>query len=225
MSSSTSAMGCWALAGSAPASIAALFVILHDAVGTQGIAIRTGCEVVGTEQDGARRRLLCQSGASAPFDLVIDALGARSPLVPAGRALSYGALWASLPWRPGFDPAALQQRYRRASVMAGVMPIGASQAAFFWSLRADRIAAWRDRGLAPWKDEVRALWLATAPLLDTITDLGQLAFARYAHRTLPRPTALALIHLGDAWLYQPTARPGREHGAARRLCVGDRSAG
>jgi salicylate hydroxylase len=46
---------------------------------------------------------------------------------------------------------------------------------------------------------VRDLWPATAPLLDQIDDPGQLTFARYAHRTLPRPAETALIHIGDAW--------------------------
>lgn len=44
-----------------------------------------------------------------------------------------------------------------------------------------------------------ALWPACAPLLDQIEDAQQLTFARYAHRTLPRPVESALIHLGDAW--------------------------
>ena len=93
----------------------------------------------------------------------------------------------------------LEQRYRRASVMAGVLPIGQAKAAFFWSLRADRLTAWREAGLEPWKREVRELWPACAPLLDQIVAPEQLTFARYAHRTLPAPAEPRLIHLGDAW--------------------------
>jgi 2-polyprenyl-6-methoxyphenol hydroxylase-like FAD-dependent oxidoreductase len=114
-------------------------------------------------------------------------------------------LWASLPWQPGFDSSALQQRYRRASVMAGVLPTGCRpgsdmpQAAFFWSLRADRLEDWRERGLGPWKAEVAALWPDTRPLLDAITDPDQLTFAHYAHRTLHTPVEPGLIHIGDSW--------------------------
>nr|WP_221239460.1 NAD(P)/FAD-dependent oxidoreductase [Sphingomonas xinjiangensis] len=184
---------------------AGLFTVLHDAVLARGIEIRTGCPVEGSERDGTRRRLRCAGGTTQAFDLVVDALGARSPLVPAGRGLAYGALWASVGWQPGFDPHALQQRYRRASVMAGVLPVGSipgsdgAQAALFWSMRADRLDAWRDAGIEAWKREVAALWPATAPLLDQITSPDQLSFARYAHRTLRRPVEPALIHLGDAW--------------------------
>lgn len=185
---------------------ATLFAVLHAAVCEAGIPVRTGSTVQGSRLDGARRRLRIDGGESEAFDLIVDALGTRSALSPqAGRDLAYGALWASLAWRPGFDHAALQQRYRRASTMAGVMPIGVPpglaepQAAFFWSLRADRLADWRAAGLAPWKAEVAALWPETAPLLDQIHDAEQLTFARYAHRTLAAPAEQAMIHIGDAW--------------------------
>ncbi|MGA9583151.1 MAG: FAD-dependent monooxygenase, partial [Allosphingosinicella sp.] len=118
---------------------------------------------------------------------------------------AYGALWASLDWVDGFDETALEQRYRAASVMAGVLPVGLAlaggrrQAAFFWSLRCDRLAEWRAGGLEKWKGEVRSLWPATAPLLDQIHGPDRLTFARYAHRTLSRPAEPGLVHLGDSW--------------------------
>jgi salicylate hydroxylase len=189
---------------------AALFAVLHEPVGAADIGLETGRTITGTVPlAGRKRRLTFADGrTSSPFDLVVDALGTRTPLAPpTGRALAYGALWASLDWPAGsvFDPAALQQRYRAASVMAGVLPIGTapgrarSQAAFFWSLRADRLRDWQTRGLDAWKDEVRALWPDTAPLLDQITDTDQLTFARYAHRTLGKPAEAGMIHIGDAW--------------------------
>ena len=180
-----------------------LFDILHRAVAGEGIAVDTGRTVTGREG----QRLLFAGGArSPPHHLLVDALGAASPLVgePA-RPLAYGALWASLDWTDGFDPAALEQRYRRANVMTGVLPIGLApgsrrrQAAFFWLLRGDRLSAWRERGLEAWKEEVRALWPATAPLLDQIESADRLAFARYAHRTLGEPAGSGLVHIGDSW--------------------------
>ncbi|MDH7640705.1 FAD-dependent oxidoreductase [Sphingomonas oryzagri] len=188
---------------------ASLFAILHDAVREAGVPVETGRPIAASRIDGARRWLRFEDGGEAgPFDLVVDTLGARTPLAPpTGRALAYGALWASLDWPEGagFDAAALEQRYHRASVMAGVLPIGtppgrsAPQAAFFWSLRADRLEQWRAAGLAPWKAEVLRLWPLLAPLLDQIEVPEQLTFARYAHRTLPAPAEPAMIHLGDAW--------------------------
>ena len=189
---------------------AALFALLHRAVIDRGIAIETGREIVGSDLvSGGKRRLnFAGGGSEGPFDLIVDTLGARSALAPhAGRALAYGALWASLDWIEGvgFDAAALEQRYRAARQMTGVMPIGVApgmprrQAAFFWSLRADRLEAWRAAGLAAWADEVRALWPICDALVGQITDPDQLAFARYTHRTLARPAETGLIHLGDAW--------------------------
>lgn len=188
---------------------ASLFAVLHEAVLAAGIAVHTGRTVTGSARQGSGRALRFADGeTSAAFDLVVDALGTRSPLTPeTGRQLAYGALWASLdlPGDAGFDPHALEQRYVRASIMAGVLPIGSSpgaarpQAAFFWSLREDRLEAWRQAGLDGWKAEVAALWPACAPLLDQIDTPDRLTFARYAHRTLARPAEPALIHIGDAW--------------------------
>ncbi|HYG48610.1 MAG TPA: NAD(P)/FAD-dependent oxidoreductase [Allosphingosinicella sp.] len=182
---------------------AALFDILHRAVAAEGIAIRTGRTVTGRK---GRRLVFADGGLSPAHALLVDTLGGGSPLAgePA-RPLAYGALWASLDWVDGFDPAALEQRYRRASVMTGVLPVGLApgggrrQAAFFWLLRGDRLDSWRGLGLEAWKAEVRALWPATAPLLDQIEDPDRLTFARYAHRTLSAPAAPGLIHIGDSW--------------------------
>jgi salicylate hydroxylase len=189
---------------------AALFALLHKAVLAEGIVIETGRTVSGSMPVASRRRRLAfADGRSAgPFDLIVDALGTRTPLSPpTGRALAYGALWASLDWPAdvGFDGAALEQRYRAASRMAGVLPIGRvpgaarPQTAFFWSLRADRLDQWRARGLPAWKEEVSALWPATQPLLDQIGNPERLTFARYAHRTLASPAGAGMIHIGDAW--------------------------
>lgn len=186
---------------------AALFDTLHDAVRREPIALATARPIAGCALDAGRRRLRFEHGGeSPPFDLVVDAMGAMSPLSPhAPDPLPYGALWATVQWRDGFAPDLLEQRYRHARKMVGVLPIGRTEsgggekAAFFWSLRADELADWKERGLAAWKDEVRALWPDTEPLLDQIVQPEQLTFARYAHRTARRPAEKGLIHIGDAW--------------------------
>ena len=182
---------------------AALFDLLHSAVMREGIAIETGRTVVAS---GEGRLEFADGERSPTHDLIVDALGAGSSLAgEGGRTLAYGALWASLDWTDGFDASALEQRYRRASVMTGVLPVGRApgvegrQAAFFWLLRRDRVQAWREAGLEAWKSDVRALWPATEPLLDQIDSLDRLTFAGYAHRTLRRPDGARLFHLGDAW--------------------------
>jgi 2-polyprenyl-6-methoxyphenol hydroxylase-like FAD-dependent oxidoreductase len=114
---------------------AALFEVLHEAVLAQGLAIETG-RTVAAAREG--RLHFADGGRSDRHDLLVDALGSASPLAgQPSRLLAYGALWASLDAVEGFDEAALEQRYRRASTMAGVLPLGGGRAAFFWSLRGD----------------------------------------------------------------------------------------
>jgi len=188
---------------------ASLFGALYDAVVAAGVAIRTASEVTGSEISADGRRLLFAAAEPSPaHDVVIDALGVASPLVPAEQGwLPYGALWTTLEW-PGEGPCRrdrLEQRYERARKMAGVLPTGRrrgsgrEELALFWSLRADELGRWRERGLAAWKDEFRALWPERAGLLERIADPAELTFARYAHRTHRRPVAERLIHIGDAW--------------------------
>ncbi len=188
---------------------AALFEILFAAVTAAAIPIETGCEVTEAPASaGGRRALTLTKGRRAgTFDLVIDALGVRSPLAGIRRApLRYGALWANLLWPSDapFDPNALEQRYRRASRMIGVLPIGRiapqapKQAALFWSLKRDAYEPWRAAGLEAWKAEVRALWPDVGPLLAQITAPEQLVMADYVHHTLAKPSAPGLVHLGDA---------------------------
>lgn len=186
----------------------ALFQLLYDAAHEAGAEIVSAREVVAVDEGRLR---FADGTDSARFDLVIDALGMRSPLSrPPEAPLAYGALWASLDWpklngNGDFDPAALEQRYERARKMAGVLPIGRlpgasqHQAALFWSLKGADLAAWRAAPLEAWKDEVRALWPQTAPLLGQIGAHEQMVFAAYAHRTLGSPVAHRLAHVGDSW--------------------------
>lgn len=189
---------------------ASLFDVLYEAAARQpGVMICADHAVTGSHCDAAGRRLVFAGREpSAPFDLVVDASGWRTGFDPAPKnILPFGALWASLPLHPG-DPFAgnlLEQRYRRASQMAGVLPIGARagaagpEVAFFWSLKAEDYAAWAATPLDDWKAEVLRLWPDLAGLLTRIETRDQLTFARYAHRTHPAPVGERMIAIGDAW--------------------------
>ena len=181
----------------------ALFQVLFDAARETGAEIVAGREIVGAS-DG---RFRFANGEQSPrFDLLIDALGVRSPLSQAPKAnLPYGALWASLDWQAGFDAHALEQRYEAARKMAGVLPIGHlpgrenNQAAFFWSLRGVDEAGWRAAPLEAWKDHVRRLWPETSGFLEQIERHDDLVFARYTHRTCASPLSRHVVHVGDSW--------------------------
>lgn len=190
---------------------AALFGLLYRKVREAGIAIETGVELDELEI-GERVRLVCGDGRNiGPFELVVDASGSRSPLrrhavAPTEpRPLAYGAFWASLDWHgEGFDEHALTQRYDRASVMIGVLPIGRAEcgggkmAAFFWSLKPADAEALRVKGLDRWKERVVSLWSECAPYLAQIASFDQLTLARYGHHTLKVPAGRRLAIIGDA---------------------------
>jgi 2-polyprenyl-6-methoxyphenol hydroxylase-like FAD-dependent oxidoreductase len=185
---------------------AALFNVLHEAVLAEGIPVRTGFTVNG--RDGGW--LLNGTRREGPFELVVDTLGAGSPLraqarVPGGsRALAFGALWATTPWVDGFDRRALTQRYRGADVMIGVLPIGRQAvdgpelAAFFWSLKAATYDAVRAAGFEALSQTIRRHWPETAPHLEAIGGFDQMTLAKYAHATLLMPAGEGIAFVGDS---------------------------
>lgn len=190
---------------------AALFGVLHRAVEREGITIETGVDLDRIETGGKARLLDAKGRGFGAFDLVIDASGSRSKLrrlafhAQEPRPLAYGAFWASLGWRgEGFEENALLQRYSRASVMIGVLPIGRPQAgadrmaAFFWSLKPDDAERVRAAGLDAWKERVVGLWPQCRAYVDQIDGFEQLTLARYGHHTLKRPAGPRLAVIGDA---------------------------
>lgn len=182
---------------------AALFELLHRAALSAGAEVVPDHEVTGAQAG----RLRFASGQARCFDLVIDASGAGSVLSPMqARALGYGALWATVDWPRGtvLPWNELQQVYRRADRMLGVLPVGqvpgqaGRKAAIFWSLPADGHAAWRAAGLEAWRAEAERLWPDFAPFAAQIERPEQMTMARYAHGTLSRPFGDRLVFIGDA---------------------------
>ena len=188
----------------------ALFDILYESVLDAGITVQFSTTISASEFSGGKRVLMGANGRRlGPFDLAVDALGSRSPLKPAnagGRQLAYGALWANVPFSGDlpFASDALEQRYFRASRMAGVLPVGRrvpgtpAQAAFFWSIRQQDVALWHAQGIEKWKDEVRNFWPECSRFLDGIKSADDLTLAHYEHFTLARPFAEKLVHIGDS---------------------------
>ena len=191
---------------------AALFHVLYQAAMRAGISIETGIDIVDLDHSGDRGWLQADTSRRiGPFDLVIDASGARSRIKRHAlhsrepKPLPYGALWASLR-TPGSAPVntSLVQRYRRASTMVGVLPIGRPKAqevemsAFFWSTKPDEVEKLRKDGIQSWKDAIWKLWPECESYLDQIHGFDDMTLARYGHHTLPMPAGKCLAIIGDA---------------------------
>lgn len=187
----------------------ALFEALLDAARYAGAQMEGGRDIVSASEG----RLTFADGTTSPrFDLVIDALGVKSPLSrPAPLPpLPFGALWCNVDWPSGaeaapFDANALEQRYEAARKMVGVLPVGSvrtgapRQAAFFWSLRHADLAAWRAAPLDQWRAEALQLWPQAAPFINQVTNREQLIFAAYCHGTRASPASPGMAHVGDSW--------------------------
>ncbi|MBL4874046.1 MAG: FAD-dependent monooxygenase [Rhodobacteraceae bacterium] len=182
---------------------ASLFDALYQCVQAAECEIRTNATVQSTElQDSGRVITLTSGEVCGPFDLVIDASGANSPLSPLqAEPITYGALWGVVDWPANTALAQnqLQQRYYSANKMIGILPIGTMpKATIFWSIRQNDFAAWRDAPLADWKAEATALWPDIAPFLSQITSHDDLTMARYKHGALWKNIDTRLAFIGDA---------------------------
>tara|TARA_A100001391_G_scaffold205109_1_gene203534 strand:- start:11588 stop:12835 length:1248 start_codon:yes stop_codon:yes gene_type:complete len=180
-----------------------LFGTLYEAVQSAHIPIETGFAVSQFAEEVGGAVLTDEQGRrSVSHDLIVDALGLHSPLVPpADGLLPFGALWANvdLPSDETFRHDLLEQRYERAARMVGVLPTGQGRAAFFWSLQAEDYAAWQAGGMARWWNEVEALWPQCGVFRAQLSEADQVVFARYAHRSSQQSKSVRLVHLGDAW--------------------------
>ncbi|QXT41366.1 FAD-dependent monooxygenase [Gymnodinialimonas ceratoperidinii] len=183
---------------------AALFTALFEAAERAGARITPSSPVTGRHG----QHLLIGGRRTGPFDLIVDALGARSPLSPLkARALPYGAVWATVPWPEGaaFPRDHLTQRYRKADRMLGILPIGTRRdapetrlAAVFYSLPVADIEQHFARPFAQWRAEAAQLWPEFESYLPAAFSHADFTPAHYTHGTLRRPYGEGLVHIGDA---------------------------
>ncbi|SHG88020.1 2-polyprenyl-6-methoxyphenol hydroxylase [Cognatiyoonia sediminum] len=181
----------------------ALFQAILDAAKHAGARLKPDAKVL----EAKHQLIETDKDQHGPFDLIIDATGAGSPLSPLlSKPLPYGALWATVDWpyETGLPDNELRQAYRKASRMIGAMPIGKPElngpekATIFWSLPCNGLKSWQSAGLQRWKDEAIALWPEIAPFVDQIQTPADMTFAQYSHGTLRRPYGAGIVHIGDA---------------------------
>ncbi len=196
-----------ALGAEAPLGLAvhrgALFQVLYDAARAAGAEIVSGREILSAD-DG--RLGFADGSESARFDLVIDALGHALSALAAARGAAAVRRLVGEPrlggrFRSSRAGAALRARAQNGGRNAdwAIAGRGWKSGRVLLEPSPRRCARMARRAAGWWKDEVRALWPQTAPLLQQIRTHEQMVFASYAHRTLGAPVARKLAHVGDSW--------------------------
>lgn len=176
--------------------------------------VRCGIGIDALRRDRRGVTLIDDGGrAHGPFDLVVVADGARSrlrddvPEIPQHiRPYPWGALWFLADDPERIFRERLLQIVRGNGRMLGFLPTGLAAddgvpvTSIYWSIRADRVAAFRRKGVEHFKDEVRTM-LGTdraEPLLAQITDSEQLLYAAYNDVEMYPWAHDRVIFVGDA---------------------------
>ena len=187
---------------------ASLFDLLLRAVQQRNIGIEQGCKVINSTINKGLRFLELENGKQAgPFELVIDASGVQSNLSPlCAKELPFGAIWGTVDWPESTTLKCnqLEQRYRKASNMIGILPIGSlpndnkNKATLFWSMPKHDYDLWLKTEIENWHAEAQALWPELTPFVSQITQHKQMTMARYSHGQLFKPYAERLVFIGDS---------------------------
>jgi 2-polyprenyl-6-methoxyphenol hydroxylase-like FAD-dependent oxidoreductase len=181
----------------------ALFSALADAVRSQPVDVRLGCEICRLATRDDQVLLIDNCGTEhGPFDLVVVADGSRSLL----RSLAglrcftmpyhHGALWVTGPCAAIRNK--LYQVCRGTRQLLGMLPIGGGQCSLYWGLPIRDLAMVRGRGIDALKRELVSFCPDVAELIDPVTSFDQLVFTTYRHVWMPRWYTRHVLVIGDA---------------------------
>ena len=188
---------------------ASLFDILFDAVRTAGVAVSTGKVLKGIDvTKNAVSPVFTDGRSDDNFDLLVDATGANAPMTD-GRVsiLPFAAFWTTVDMPQGSTIAAasLDQRYHRASRMAGIMPVGVNPAtgnqgaALFWSVMPEFAGEMLACGIESWREQFLDIWPEASDFVAQVRSVDDLTLAIYRHRTGNPSPDPRILRVGDAW--------------------------
>jgi 2-polyprenyl-6-methoxyphenol hydroxylase-like FAD-dependent oxidoreductase len=191
-----------------------IFQSLFDAVKREpDITLRLGVGIEDLEAAPGDRNHVREIDSGArhgPHELIVVADGAKSRLRDDThvrkriRPYPWGALWFV-----GDDPeprfhSQLYQVVNGTRRLAGFLPTGLGpeghtpKVSLFWSIRCDRLEAWREAGLDAWKREILSYVPRADALLAQIQRPEQVLFSQY-HDVVMRPwNTHNVVYLGDA---------------------------
>jgi 2-polyprenyl-6-methoxyphenol hydroxylase-like FAD-dependent oxidoreductase len=190
----------------------AIFSLLHEKVLSLRIPLVTHFSGVSAFVESGHTSVRSDDGIThTGFDLVVDASGTHSALrdkyaeIEHRRTFPHGALWGVCELTGGWPCDTLRQRFQRANVSVGIIPIGRKpgtgdiqHVGLHWSIRNSNYAEWRRRPIEQWKEEVVRLWPDVASLIAQIRSHGDLSWAVYSDIALKRYFAGKVAFIGDA---------------------------
>ena len=189
-------------------------VLLHhliEAAREADVDLRWGWEIANvTKTDGLWSVKSVTGACCGGFDLLVVADGARSKLRDlagtggVNRGYDWGAHWFIGTNDGAFPENELYQVVNGTRKLGGFLATGRDLGggpplvSLFWSIRTVDDAAWRERPLQEWKDEILGLCPRAACLLGQIDSWDQVLTARYGDVRMRRWHADGLVVLGDA---------------------------
>jgi len=191
-----------------------LFEQLFAALQRSALTLKLGVEVrdlaVTNDRDG-QWFVTTDGRRLGPHALCIVADGARSQLrddtlIPKRiRPYPWGALWYVADDPDGVAGRSLVQVVDGTRHMVGALPTGLGpgdgntpKVSLFYSVRADRVQAWKARGLDAARRSLRTFLPQCAPMVEAITSLDDILFTQYQDVSMWPWHTDRVVYLGDA---------------------------
>lgn len=191
-----------------------LFSALYNRAVNQGVSFRSGFDACRVGQTNSGIILHdSKDRSSERFSFIVDASGIGSKIRKSvgvkfrSSEYDYGALWGVANDNDGrFDHSRLEQRYRHASEMNGILPLGVNPqkpedklpVAFFSSIKQSDYNALRQGGFESWKKRCVDLWPKSGSIVKQFRNPDDLFFSRYSDTTLSRRHEGNVVFIGDS---------------------------
>jgi 2-polyprenyl-6-methoxyphenol hydroxylase-like FAD-dependent oxidoreductase len=180
-----------------------LFDLLHGRLTRSPARLVTGTEIIDVVREHGQGVVIDRHlGRHGPFDLVVVADGAHSPvrrrLMPDAyqKLYPWGCIWATAPDSVGLGAAGLlRQRVRGTRLMMGLLPVGDGQLTIYWSLPAAALAPNEPLDLDAIRRTAAALWPEATRI---VSEAGEFSRATYRNVALPRWNDGPILFIGDA---------------------------